>query len=238
MATFRTLERDFPASLAELEGVCLELRGFLAGAVLTDRTRFGIELLAREALSNAVRHGCKADPELRVRMSCRLGRRALILKVADDGPGFDWRAMLDRPADEEACHGRGLALYRLYANRFLFNQRGNKLVLIHILPEPKMPESTEPMDAANPTLRPGDLTATTVDRVRGELKLLLQGGAKLLTIDLAGVQMVDSMGIGLLIQAHNSLTKTGGSLEVVHASAELLELFRSMRLDKRFTIHA
>ena len=81
---------------------------------------------------------------------------------------------------------------------------------------------------------PGDLTAVTVDAVRGRLKELLQAGAKNLLVDLAGVRMVDSMGIGLLIQASNSLAKAGGAFRLVNPSEELIELFRSMRLDKWF----
>jgi anti-anti-sigma factor len=48
--------------------------------------------------------------------------------------------------------------------------------------------------------------------------------------------MVDSSGIGLLISAYNSLRKTGGSLVVIHASADILELFQTMRMHQHFSI--
>ena len=91
------------------------------------------------------------------------------------------------------------------------------------------------LEGTTAVLHPGDLTAGTVDGVRTELKAALQAGVKQLTVDLAGVQMVDSMGIGLLIQANNSLTKAGGTFRVLNPSEDLTELFRSMRLDKWFT---
>jgi anti-anti-sigma factor len=48
--------------------------------------------------------------------------------------------------------------------------------------------------------------------------------------------MVDSSGIGLLISAHNSLKKVGGQLAVIHASADVLELFQTMRMHQHFSV--
>ena len=237
MSPFVQLQREIPATFAEVDALCLQLRGFLVdGMAVTERESFAVELLAREALSNAVRHGCLGDGSKRVRFQCRLGSRRAVLRVEDEGPGFPWRAALERPPDDEASHGRGLALYRIYASRLFFNARGNRILLIRHFPESIMPENPAPLDGTHALLHPGDLTSATVEHVRGQLKTLLGGGTRQLTIDLAGVQMVDSMGIGLLIQTNNSLAKLGGSLTVIHASSELMDLFRSMRLDKRFTI--
>jgi anti-anti-sigma regulatory factor len=48
--------------------------------------------------------------------------------------------------------------------------------------------------------------------------------------------MVDSTGIGLLISAHNSLKKAGGDLTVIHASKDILDLFRTMRIHQHFSV--
>ena len=61
-------------------------------------------------------------------------------------------------------------------------------------------------------------------------------GALELTIDLSNAQMIDSTGIGLLISAHNSMRKIGGRLAVVHASGEIIELFRAMRIHQHFGV--
>ena len=65
---------------------------------------------------------------------------------------------------------------------------------------------------------------------------IVDEGVRELVVDLAGVRMVDSSGIGLLISAYNSLRKVGGRLAVIHASADLLELFRSMRMHQHFSV--
>lgn len=82
----------------------------------------------------------------------------------------------------------------------------------------------------------GDITATTEKEIRTALKNLIAGGATDLTVDLADVRMIDSIGIGLLIATHNSLGKAGGVLTLVNASQDLMDLFLNMRLNQHFTI--
>jgi len=83
---------------------------------------------------------------------------------------------------------------------------------------------------------PVDITATTEQSLRKLLKEILAGGVTELTMDLALVRMVDSVGIGLLISAHNSLSKVGGVLIAVNVSNDLMDLFKNMRLHQHFTI--
>ena len=131
MPPFRFLKREIRASLAEVDTLCLQLRCLLADEnLISARERFAVELLAREALSNAVRHGCRENESKRVIFECRLGSLSTILSVTDEGPGFDWRSCLLSPPDDEATHGRGLALYQMYASRILFNPCGNRILLI------------------------------------------------------------------------------------------------------------
>jgi anti-anti-sigma factor len=82
----------------------------------------------------------------------------------------------------------------------------------------------------------GDLVAAKLPALRSKLQEAVHSGIVHLTLDLAGTQMVDSAGIGLLISAHNSLKKAGGELTVVHASKEILDLFRTMRIHQHFSV--
>lgn len=82
----------------------------------------------------------------------------------------------------------------------------------------------------------GDLVSPKLPAVRDKLRELVAAGVVHMTIDLAGTQMVDSAGIGLLISAHNSLKKAGGELSVIHASKDILELFRTMRIHQHFAV--
>jgi len=81
-----------------------------------------------------------------------------------------------------------------------------------------------------------DLVAAIAAEAKDELKALVAGSEGDFTIDLEGVEMVDSKGLGLLIAACNSLAAQGRRLRVAHASADLVELFATMRLDRHFSI--
>jgi anti-sigma B factor antagonist len=80
------------------------------------------------------------------------------------------------------------------------------------------------------------IVAASIPELRSTLREIVAQGVQELVIDLAQVHMVDSSGIGLLISAFNSLRKTGGRLALIHASAELLELFQTMRMHQHFSV--
>lgn len=81
-----------------------------------------------------------------------------------------------------------------------------------------------------------DIVAVSATGLRARMKEMMALGVAELVLDLSKVRMVDSAGIGLLISAHNSLKKTGGSIEIVNASPEIVELLRSMRMHRHFKI--
>jgi anti-anti-sigma factor len=81
-----------------------------------------------------------------------------------------------------------------------------------------------------------DLVASVLPEIRQELNQLIKGGCTHLVIDLTGVQMIDSSGIGILVAAHNSLNQRNGKLEIINVSDDLFELFGSMRLNQHFSI--
>lgn len=86
-------------------------------------------------------------------------------------------------------------------------------------------------------MKPGkDIVASMAEDLRKDLLKEVAAGVKTLTIDLGGVEMVDSVGIGVLVATHNSLSKSGGSMTVSNVSTDLCKLFRTMRLDQHFTV--
>ena len=94
-------------------------------------------------------------------------------------------------------------------------------------------------DGSRAVVKPGaDVVASLADELRASFRAALGEGATEITLDLAGVEMLDSVGLGLLIALHNSLTKKGGSLQVVNASSEVKQLFKVMRLDQHFKVTA
>jgi len=128
------MRRSFPATLESVEAFCQELRQSLAGlGPAGSPDAFAVEILAREAVTNAVLHGSHRDPSLLVHCSLRIGPGRLSLRVSDQGAGFDWRRRSQTGSDVDLPGGRGLELYRAYAHHVIFNARGNSILLIRNL---------------------------------------------------------------------------------------------------------
>ncbi len=122
------LRAELPGTLEAIDAFCRQFRSWYAGAG-EESGRFGAELLLREALINSVKYGPGADAP--VKCVLRGGRRRLLIAVKDQGKGFDWRAVLNRaPVEITSTGGRGLEIYRRYADRVRFNSQGNSVVLV------------------------------------------------------------------------------------------------------------
>jgi anti-anti-sigma factor len=92
-------------------------------------------------------------------------------------------------------------------------------------------------DGEKVIVKPGqDIVSGIAAELRQEFKSLVGGGTTDISVDLSGVDLIDSVGLGLLISVYNSLVKVDGRFEVVKASKNLQELFKNMRLDKHFTV--
>ena len=115
-----------PSSVDEF---CAEFRSH-AEKHLDRPQRFAAELLVREALNNAVLHGCRSDPRKHFRCALRLGVGRLTLAVEDGGDGFDWRAAMQRRGETSDTSGRGLGILFRYATRVRFNDKGNAVTIV------------------------------------------------------------------------------------------------------------
>lgn len=81
---------------------------------LDDGTMYRLLVAATEAVNNAILHGNASDPRKRVHLCLRTTKHTLILRVSDEGQGFD-AGSLPNPLDEKNLmkeHGRGVFLIR------------------------------------------------------------------------------------------------------------------------------
>jgi anti-anti-sigma factor len=82
----------------------------------------------------------------------------------------------------------------------------------------------------------GDIVASVAEDLRARLREIMGEHPGPLVMDLARVELIDSVGIGLLIAVHNTLAKSGEKLVLIHVNQDLAGLLRTMRLDKHFSI--
>jgi anti-sigma B factor antagonist len=62
----------------------------------------------------------------------------------------------------------------------------------------------------------------------------IESGKKFLVVDLGGVDLMNSSGLGILIGCASTAKKGGGKLVVANASSKILELFKITRLSSVF----
>lgn len=122
------LRRAIPSRLEQVDRVCDELRTFLRERELEAMT-FGIELVARECLNNAILHGNAGNRRKRVKLQLLCGRKWISVQVSDEGAGFNWRKARGAGLNLAATSGRGLPILKHYADRIRFNRRGNQVTL-------------------------------------------------------------------------------------------------------------
>ena len=86
-------------------------------------------------------------------------------------------------------------------------------------------------------IKPGiDVVASMAEAFKGELLKTINASQGTVVIDLVGVEMVDSVGIGVIIASHNTLTQAGRNLKVINVTKDIFGLFATMRLNRRFTV--
>jgi serine/threonine-protein kinase RsbW len=93
-----------------------------------------IVMAVREAAVNAVLHGNAYDPAKQITASFETNSDSLVVRIADQGPGFDPTRVPDPLAPENILRGsgRGIFLIRAFMDEVHFRQLhpGSELTLI------------------------------------------------------------------------------------------------------------
>lgn len=90
---------------------------------------------------------------------------------------------------------------------------------------------------AKKTIKPGkDIVASVAEDFKQNLSSLIEQGINDLTIDFTGIEMVDSVGLGVIIATHNSMERAEGRLKIKNVSGDIFSLFKTMRLDQHFEV--
>ena len=84
----------------------------------------------------------------------------------------------------------------------------------------------------------GEVDVYTAPVLRQAIMDQVEGGVKHLLINLAGVEYLDSTGLGILIGGVKRLKEQGGSLRLVGPSARIQRIFEITGLNKIFDVYA
>jgi anti-anti-sigma factor len=81
-----------------------------------------------------------------------------------------------------------------------------------------------------------NITVSTVEDIRVPMKALLEKGVKNITIDLAEVKIIDSVGVGELIRSAKTLKTRSGTVVLINVSKDISDFLRVLHLDRFITI--
>ena len=91
---------------------------------------FEIETALREALGNAIRHGCSQDPSRQIQCAVACDQsRGMLIVVRDPGPGFDPSSIPSPVVGQNVFshHGRGIYLINQLMDEVTFAHGGTEI---------------------------------------------------------------------------------------------------------------
>lgn len=128
--TWRT-EHVIPSDTGAGKRILDEVLSQLATHEWEQRDIFGVHLAMEEALVNAIKHGNRCDMSKNIHVLCELSRERFLVKIRDEGPGFDPDQVpdcTDQDRLEMPC-GRGVLLMRSFMSSVEFTDKGNCVVM-------------------------------------------------------------------------------------------------------------
>ncbi|MFN3653653.1 MAG: ATP-binding protein [Armatimonadota bacterium] len=108
----------------------------LLGIIGDERAAAQLQLAIGEAVTNAILHGSPEGPRNHVRISLHVERGALVVDVADQGPGFDPDRLHAASPEELSEHGYGVGIMRGVMDRveFFRDETGMLVRLTKLVP--------------------------------------------------------------------------------------------------------
>jgi serine/threonine-protein kinase RsbW len=138
------LQKRFTLILSSKPQEVKKVEGFIhsvnRAAHLDEDGYYKLLVATTEAVNNSIIHGNKRDPKKKVAVTCLLGRSILIVRVHDEGPGFNAKSLPDPLAEENLLceHGRGVFLIRslMESVQFEKHKNGSNVIMKISLPKP------------------------------------------------------------------------------------------------------
>ncbi|MBI5464892.1 MAG: ATP-binding protein [Ignavibacteriales bacterium] len=121
-ASYRLVCQSTPKELLRVETFLFKLGRELR---LDDGSIHRLVVAVTEAVNNAILHGNKQNPAKKVVISSAVTKHLLIIRIADEGEGFN-PDVLENPLEEKNLlkeHGRGVFLMRSLMDEVKFKKR-------------------------------------------------------------------------------------------------------------------
>ena len=126
--TFQIAMESDPKNVHCVEEFLLKMNAVLD---IDDEKFSSLLVVVSEAVNNAIIHGNKRNPAKKVVVKCVLHGNVLVVKVKDEGKGFNPQTV-PNPIHENNLlreSGRGVFLMRQLMENVSFNEKGNEVTM-------------------------------------------------------------------------------------------------------------
>ena len=126
-------EAEIPATVEAIEPIVGKIMAVVEEFGCADGHEFEVDLALREALSNAILHGCDSDPEQVVCVNVGCARpKGILITVQDPGEGFDPTSIPSPVIGQNifSSHGRGIFLINQLMDEVKFERGGTEIHMV------------------------------------------------------------------------------------------------------------
>jgi len=116
---------DLGSRFENIELVQVVLKDTLAQLGFEEDARHWIDVAVREAVANAIKHGNAQDPGKQVHVDLLLEEEQLVIRIEDEGAGFDPSQVQDPLAPENLLrpNGRGIFYMKSFMDDIHYGPR-------------------------------------------------------------------------------------------------------------------
>ncbi len=123
----KSLKLDIQSSFKHIDGMIEKVLNYLKQEVRCFDS-FEINVILRELLTNAIKHGNKNDESKKVLFVLRCYENRLQFRIKDEGQGFDPVKELNEKSDILTPHGMGMTIITSLGYHLEYDQEENYLV--------------------------------------------------------------------------------------------------------------
>lgn len=213
------------------------------------------ELCFDEAITNAMMHGNRLNPDRKVKVVLFADAERWGAIIEDEGEGFTAEALISPDAPEFLFteSGRGIHLMDSWLDSLSYSRKGNRLMMIRA--RQNEPEATEAEAALAPEAEIGSeavalselggiqivqvnnerLYDENVDDFRKQTAAALEAGNRII-VDLAPVGYVSSVGLSSLVNVFKNAQAKQAKLILCGVQPGVRDILKSSHLLQLFTI--
>ena len=211
----------------------------LAQPELSEEHLHDIVLATREAVLNAMNHGCGGDASKKIRfqISRLAANNSFKIWIEDPGCGhrFDFLSHEQAAMEMTLAEHRGLIFMVNLADAVSFERNGATVILEFECTPPRPMKSDLSIHIIAWS---GDLTSTNAAGLRARLQNILEPAAgqdlgwQILRLELNSTRMVDSVGLNLVVSILRAVQKSSRKMQVTYTNPNVLRTFQFTRLDQ------